>query len=475
MPYLHICMLSILVAVTIFHLLFPDFVQFSQALKWDGENYIYYTLQFPQVAFGQTLNMYHFQRILPSGIIYYSAKLLGIPLTAPKVFYAFVGLNILLIFISFCIWLQICRQLALSSKGKLLGFTGLFVNFALLKMPFYYPVLTDVMAFTLGMSLLYFYLKRNSAGVLITGLIGAFTFPTVFYSSLLLFAFPMEQPKPVSPGSYSLWNKWLALLTAFGLLLLIGVFIFYRQVPLINPNTPAVLILSIAAVIAYFYLVGKAFYKAELYLQAIRSFNTSGRGFIALGIFSVLYIIIFWGAGHEPSPLNYKGFLANIVVSAIANPFTFLVSHAVYVGPVLLVLLYFIRFFIEEIYRYGLGLHLFVLGYVLLSINSETRLFINAWPFFVAFLCKSLEKTNLPSGFYILLLLCSLALSKFWYRIDLAYFSANYLDFPEQKYFMSIGPWMSDAMYMLQGGIMLLLYFWMYWLYFRNLKASSLK
>lgn len=247
--------------ITVFHLLLPDFVQFSKNLIWDGEYYIYYAQHFPDVAFGRTVNIYHYQRILPSGIIYYGAQLLNISLTNYKVFYGFLVLNVLLIFISFGIWVLVCKQLNLSSRGKALGFTGLFINFALLKMPFYYPVLTDVMAFALGMVLLYCYLRKSTAGLLLTGLIGVFTLPTIFYSALLLFVFPAGQQKLQVPDKYQRWNTCLALLTAFGFLLLVVAFYFYRKVPLINPNSAIVLVISIIAALAYLYFAAKAFTK----------------------------------------------------------------------------------------------------------------------------------------------------------------------------------------------------------------------
>jgi hypothetical protein len=180
--------------------------------------------------------------------------------------------------------------------------------------------------------------------------------------------------------------------------------------------------------------------------------------------------VVFKAASSQPSHINYKGILANITISSIANPLTFLVSHVVYVGPIVLLLLYFLKPFIQQIDQYGVGLHLFILGYVLLSITSETRLFINAWPFFVAFLCKTIEEVKLPQGFYIYLFMSALALSKFWYRIEVAYFSEHYLNFPEQRYFMSQGPWMSDSMYLLQGAIVLVIFLWMYWFYLRKQK-----
>jgi hypothetical protein len=459
--------------VTAYHLLFPDYIQFSDRLKWDGENYIHYALHFPEAAFGQTVNIYYFQRILPSGMVYGVAQLFNIPLTEQKVFYIFLGLNIGLIFISFGIWLLVCKQLNLSKRGKALGFTGLFINFALLKMAFYYPVLTDVMAFTLGLSLLYFYLKQYTVGLLLIGVIGAFTFPTVFYSALLLFIFPVEQLQTMAASKYLFWNNLLAVMSATFFLLLVIIFYYYRDVPLINPAPGFVLMISIAAALAYVYFASRAFYRTGLYLHSIKNFNAWTRASAAIGVLVVVYILLFQGASNGPSPLNYKGFLANIVVSAIANPLTFLVSHAVYLGPVFLVLLYFIKPFIKQVNGYGLGLHLLIVGYVLLSINAETRLFINAWPFFVAFLCKALEGVKLPHSFYIFCLLFALALSKFWYRIDVAYFSENYLNFPEQKYFMSIGPWMSDEMYLLQGAVALVVFFWIYWFYFWKKKLPA--
>jgi hypothetical protein len=473
--HLNVWLLSILLAITSFHLLFPDYVQFSPNLKWDGQNYIDYALHFPDAAFGQTVDLYRFQRIFPSGIVYYGLTLFHVPLTGHTVFKAFLGLNILLIFISFGIWLLLCKQIGLSRKGKLLSFTGIFINYALLKMPFYYPVLTDVMAFTLGMGLLYCYLRKNTFALLITGLIGAFTLPTIFYSALLLYVFPAEEEKSVPQQTYTPSNLWLVWLTVAGFFLLIIAFCFYKKVPLINPNPFLVLIISSLASLAYLYFATKVFYNTDLYLHNIKNFNNWKRAGAALIMLLTMYIVLRNGASNEPLHINYKGILANIVISSIANPLVFLVSHAMYFGPVFLLVLFFAKPFAEQISNYGLGLHVFTLGFILLSINAETRLFMNAWPFIVLFLCKTIDKLKLPLSFYLLIFLYALVLSKFWYRIQVPYFTEKYLNFPEQRYFMSQGPWMSDAMYVLQGTVVLVGYGWMYWFYLRKVSILNTK
>jgi hypothetical protein len=100
---------------------------------------------------------------------------------------------------------------------------------------------------------------------------------------------------------------------------------------------------------------------------------------------------------------------------------------------------------------------------------------MNAWPFIVLFLCKTIDKLKLPLSFYLLIFLYALVLSKFWYRIQVPYFTEKYLNFPEQRYFMSQGPWMSDAMYVLQGTVVLVGYGWMYWFYLRKVSILNTK
>ena len=84
----------------------------------------------------------------------------------------------------------IANELDFSIESKWLGFIVLFVNHAVSKYFFYYPALTDPLAFLLAMLMLLFFLKNNKTLLIITTIIGAFTWPLLVYFGLLLYIFP---------------------------------------------------------------------------------------------------------------------------------------------------------------------------------------------------------------------------------------------------------------------------------------------
>lgn len=467
---LYVWLACILVAVCLYQWQFPEWVQEENGLGWDGEAYASIIKEFEYAFAENKINSYYFQRIFPMALAYGLLQLSGLPVTDTAIINSFVTLNIGLIVLSFLVWIRLCRNMQLSTQGKILSFTGIFVNYALLKMPFYYPVLTDLIAFTLGLIMFYCFLQNNSLGLILTSVVGAFSFPTLFYCGMVLYVFPKEMHMDSEVKTYSHWNKWLA---ASGVVLFLIIFLiarFVKDKPYINPAGPLVFILSFAIALAYIYYIIYFVAKPGAYLMALRR----GRVWYRIGMAGVLFILItlairYFAAAEQPI-LNYKGFLANVVIEAITNPLVFLVAHFIYFGPVFLLLLYFRKDFLAAVNAYGTGFHLFVLIYLLVGAGSESRQFINAWPVFVLVLCAALEKYRFSGFFLVIVMAISLAVSKFWYRINQQPFSGEFLDFPYQHYFMSQGPWMSDAMYLLQGGLTLAVFGLLYLFFLRKYK-----
>jgi hypothetical protein len=172
---------GILLGIAVFHWYFPEFIQEENGLGWDGEAYASILKNFKEQIQNQQINSYYFQRILPITIVYTFLYITNLPLSDTNIILAFLALNILLIVIAFFVWVLLCRHLRLGLQGKVLSFTGIFLNYALLKMPFYYPVLTDLIAFTIGLIMFYCFLRKYTIGLLLISIIGAFSFPTLFY------------------------------------------------------------------------------------------------------------------------------------------------------------------------------------------------------------------------------------------------------------------------------------------------------
>lgn len=465
---LNLLLFALLISVILFHLAFPEFVQEENGLGWDGDAYATMIKDFKPFIAQRQLNSYYFQRIFPVAVVYAILKILQITVTNSHIIAAFLVLNVMLLLTAFVFWVKICQVLKLSVASRALSFTGVFVNYAILKMPFYYPVLTDLIAFTIGIMMLYCFLKNYIAGLIIISIVGAFSFPTLFYCGMLLYIFPINSAPVPQAIEKPVWNKWLALLAMVGF---IFVWLFARIVkdkPYINPVEEAVLPVSLAFALGYIFLIITQIAQPKKYIQEALKSPTWRRAVMAGVLFLAIKLFTQLFASPEAPVLNYKGFAANVVLEAITNPLVFIVAHFMYFGPLLFLLLYYWKPFIGEVNKYGAGLHLFVLIYLLIGIGSESRQFINAWPVFVLLLCAALEKYRFPHLFYILMGVIALIISRFWYRINQAPFTGDFLDFPYQHYFMLQGPWMSDAMYYLQGSITLVICLLLYLLFFRK-------
>jgi hypothetical protein len=463
-------LLAVLLLLIGFQLVFPEYVQEENGLGWDGEVYANMLRDLESKIAGQSINAYYFGRIFPVAIIYGALSVFQLPKTDAVILQSFLLLNISLIGWSYWLWVRICRTLELGVNGRILGFAGIFANYALLKMPFYYPVLMDIPAFAMGLLMLYAYLKHWPITLLVAAFIGAFTFPTLFYCGALLYLFPRREENEF-PRYLPEWTHTIiAGLSVVGFVAVLAYIRLVKEKPYINPVNEVVLVISLVLVLAYIFLAVRNLLPPNRVLHALRYRPVWYRAGILLLLFAGIRLITRALASAEEPMLNYRGFIANIVIEAVTNPLVFLVAHFVYFGPVFLLALYYWKPLMHEISRNGTGLYLLALLYVLIGIGSESRQFINAWPVFVVFLSRILEKQTFPRGFYPGILVISLVISKFWFRINTGAFTGELLAFPDQRYFMSQGPWMADSTYGLQAGIALLVFFLLYLVFLNKAK-----
>jgi hypothetical protein len=177
-------------------------------------------------------------------------------------------------------------------------------------------------------------------------------------------------------------------------------------------------------------------------------------------------------ANGEAGGWPFKSFLIHSLLVALTEPLIFLVAHAVYYGPAILLLVLFWRPFCEALSRFGPGLRIALILNFLLSINSQSRYQINIVSTFFIILVCMLDRAGLKFRSLPVWVLLSLFYSKMWYTFNTGpqvddETMTSLLNFPLQHYFMSSGPWMSHQMYLIQGGIVLLtailLWFLMNW------------
>src|SRR5262249_53547678 len=147
------------------------------------------TQNFYQFVFQHQLDQYTLQRIVPAGIVFTFYKLFHLPIEYTKIPFAFCIYNFVLLIFAVYMWREIAKLSHWSTKTFLLGFTGIFLNYAQLKWLPYYPVLTDTTALVIGVATLYCYVLKRKDLILIIGIVAAFAFPTQFFVNAILFIF----------------------------------------------------------------------------------------------------------------------------------------------------------------------------------------------------------------------------------------------------------------------------------------------
>lgn len=457
----HLAMLSIIALVGTINILVAERVTVGGGFGWDGIRYGQLAMDFRTWLASEDMNSYGMQRIVPSAIVHYGLRALGVRPSIESVITGFEVYNLILLVLGGWLWIKIADRLGIGLAGRWLGFAGLFVNFAVLKQAFYYPVLTDVSAFTLGLLMLYAFLAGRVFALFLVTLVGAFTWPVAIYAGLGLMLF---RKQPLGEGdnkSGGLALVTAALLTAAVAWLMINTY-FVTGLRSINGSTPVLEMtvhLSIAVSCLFFFLSTKTLIGPAAPADAWNALRSVTAARI------VMCLVAYFGTRAVIRALSSDGgqssyvqeYLEQIALLSIAKPFVFMVAHAIYFGPAVILMLFFWNGVSAVVRQHGAGMVLLFILSLFLGLNSESRQLIFVYPFFVAFLVKAVEPIRWRASFYWLFAAASLVISKFWLRINVAPFDGLApQDFPPQYYFMNHGPWMADLSFLLQATLILL-------------------
>ncbi|MFH1360510.1 MAG: hypothetical protein ABIJ41_05680 [Candidatus Omnitrophota bacterium] len=446
----------------------------------DEKYYLLITKFFQPLVFEHGLDDYRLQRILPCALVHYSLKLFSIPLTIDNIVHAFGFINVLLLGLIAYVWCLISDEIRLSQQGRWLGAIALFCNFHILKYIPYIQVSTDLFAYAITLSLIYFYLKNNVWALLSLVVIGSFIWPTILYTGTILILFPRDQHAlketspaplflnfalPIGLSVFVLWKMQMILKVLHsGAIYAYGIFSMGSNRPIMS-----VIYVSIGIVIAYlFATLSPLFNQGELYQGKYWTRHLRPtRWIMAVSVIMVVKLILYYGAvKHDARPLDYL--ITNLLIVSAMQPGAFLVSHVMYFGPVVLFLFFLWKPFCRLIQECGPGLLLCMVLVVVFALDSESRKQMNTFPFLVPFLIKAMDQLTIKRIHFWVLGLLSLVFSKVWLPIHAWPWSGKVLEFPDQFYYMNMGPWMSHAMYALQGGIVILTAAAIYFIFIRN-------
>jgi len=424
---------------------------------WDGMSYAAIAKDFPGRVFGRRLDPFRIQRIVPSGAVHYGLRLAGLSTNDDShILRGFQVYNMLLLIAGVYAWNGIAARLGLSRRGTWLGFAAVYVNFAVLRMTFFYPVLTDTTALVAGMFLLEGHLAGRAWVVWLVGLVGAFTWPLLLPMALVLLVFPRRTAATATMASATR-PKLLACLavgTAVALAALWRVFVVGQTIDGAGPLwywwTPA------AAACVAAYLAAAAWWLLDLdglarprRVLAQARWQGAAAALALISVVALVRAVVFVPNGAPE--FTAKHFLCETLVKSVAKPGIFLVAHIVYFGPIVLAALLFWPEVCERIRRQGIGVVLLAGAAAVLSIGSESRQFVNFLPLVAGFTVQTLDELPRPRWHDGVFLTAALVLSKCWLPLNHGATTGNLERFPDQFYFMNHGPWMSDGMYLTQG------------------------
>jgi hypothetical protein len=443
---------------------FAEKIPVNNGLGWDGLVYG----KLAQEGLGQftenPLDAYTVRRVLPSIVVHAGLQLGRFSLSDANVIVGFGLLNI------FCLtgiawyWTKIAGLLGIGSRGKWIGFCALILNFAVVKHTSYYPVLTDVPAYAIGCGMLYCYLKRSEKGLFLLTALGAFVWPLLLLQGALLLAFPRsgvgfdEAPEERQPSHHQSRhsNYWIAALLTYYALLTINWSIDHANLPIPGYIDPvrSVLPLSFIVVAVYLFfgllrLVDLHQMVAETRILVVRDWRRLLTIVALLATVQIVYSLM----ATIPGQSNGLLYLLRLAIKSVYRPGIFLVGHAVYFGPIVLMIMLLWSEIAETVKRVGFGLSVVVLLSLGQGLDGESRHLIHAFPLIVPFAVLAIERLNWSRGRCLVFALLSAFASKFWFVINSANMETqtNLLEFPLQAYAMNYGVFMNTQTYLIQG------------------------
>jgi len=432
---------------------------------WDGTVYAKLSMDFQESLASKSINAYYIQHSLPSAIVNYSTKALGISLTNTKeVINAFLILRfVLLIIIGVFLW-KISGVLKFSNKTKYVLYASVYLTVPILKKMLYLPVGTDVTALAIGVIVFYYYLKSNYVLLFLFSMIGAFVYPSMIYTGAIMILFPREKIRFL-PNKEN-WNKYIKIF----LVVLYGVFAYlivdsgFQSKNSSQQVEFGIITISVALIVFYIYRMLKPvtiFVTLQSWnYKKIASHIIGGVGFVV-----ILKFIIALLANNLAAPLKVSTMFDSIMYGSVVNPLVSLVAHISYYGPLIFILIVFWKQIFKEVENLGLALIVFVGLYMFMTLGRESRQFINAWPVFVIVACIFINKVELSWRFIYMFIIMSLIFSKVWFNINIEGISTKngLLNFPAQRFFMMNGAWMSTKVYYWHLAGEVLLYGVFYW------------
>lgn len=417
------------------------------------------------------VDSYYIFRVFPSGLVWLGLKLTTLTPTYGHIIGLFAALNAFMFALATWCWCRCATLLGLRDREKVVGSIALLINFAVMRVGGYTPVLTDQVALGLGALTLYFWLRGWTPALAVTVFLLCFTWPLSFLTGAVLLLLPA--PRGISfaerseePSSWGRSWRGMSRFSAAagavaGVAALVTVIILNHGGSRVSSegNEQLHQLFPLSAVItgAFVFAVVAFFLPRDPrdLLALVRSLKPS-RIALAVGVVAAARIIgkIFaQRAGYDSAQI-----LEEELWWTTLDPGVFVVIFVGYFGPLLLALLFDLPRAARDAWRLGPGMAAIVAIGVLGALSTQAREVANIYPFLllpgVLAFRRFFGLGNLALGAFFVV---ALAWSRIWLYIGPIETSlAALLHFPAQTYYMAQGPWTTPSTYAMQlGGVVL--------------------
>ncbi len=429
----------IIVTIFFFHQAYPDIIQAGDGFGVDGVLYAKMVVHLQDMINNSELSRYHAQRILPSFVIKTILSITGNEFSRENIIYAFMYMNFFLTLLALVLWFAASYRLRLSRLAFWIGFSGIALCFQSAKNIYYYPVLTDTFALAIGCGFLYAAVVRNAYLVFLLAMIGAFTWQiSSAAGALMIIAFLFEfQKTPLvnrlfierRPILYSLIScilliSFVVAASSVALSMMgpdrkrhfLGRILNFDFIRMLT-NSPTLLLIALGALSI---LIAAYLAKPRL---AAGPLKIAAHVIVAGLIIAIPAVIVRSISNPDIVVFGVQGFRETLSALLLDRVFSGmvlqpLIAHAVYYGPVFLLLIVRWPDAVRSAIALGPAVVLMLLLFLGLAGFSESRFSILMWPFAVAVTAYVYKSENTSTLFNATFILLVIVFSSVWLRTN---------------------------------------------------------
>lgn len=463
-PDVAIVMAILLVrAVTEIH--FGGVIEEYDGMGGDGRQHVVLAEELPRAVEARDATAYHYRHLLPYVTLHTACRLLGVPYDVEHPRSIIIGhqvQNTLFLLLACFVWGRALERLRVGAMMRWLSFALLYLNFGLLKMPYYHPCNGDSAQFLVGVLMLYCFVARRWYWLIVAATLGFYVRPGVDVYALLLLAFRPPQPDQPSPRPTAGLGTFAAGAAAI-VIALIGAFYFspYFWIRVIQPPLGFLRGFSVA-ILAVFTYFAVAHLLRGFSLSTLRRVNV-----LPLALFlatNAALRMLTDSVARPPSLLETSELrmLFSSVALGVSKPAIAQVAHVVYFGPAAALLYVLWPRVCRVASEFGPGMIAALGVVVMLGLNSETRVLTTPFPLVVLLLVIALDRLAPPVSFAWATFAITLAWSRIWLSMG-GEVPWSRKEFPDLLYWIHQGPWMPTLAYVVQGVVVAAMVAWFAW------------